>query len=76
MPNTLIAAGAGGSAPTTTGTTASSQSQSNLTTGWWVFVAVLVTIGLSGTQIAWAPAGIMSIATIYQLQQVVTKKGT
>lgn len=53
-----------------------SQSQGNTaTTGWWVLVGVLASIAVSGTKVAFIAAGIMSIATIYQIQQWVSNKG-
>lgn len=78
------ASGASGASPSQIApavTTAEESQQSAVsaanvaTTGWWVLVGVIVSIAVSGTRVAFIAAGIMSIATIYQLQQWVSNKG-
>lgn len=46
----------------------------NLTDGWYIAGSVLATILLSGTQLAPVAAGIMTVALIYQLQNLLQGK--
>jgi hypothetical protein len=41
----------------------------NVSSGWYVGLAVLVTIGISGTKAAPIAAGIMTLAVFYQFDQ-------
>jgi hypothetical protein len=80
-PPQVMQGGTGGGTPSQIATAvqgalqSQNQGQNQATSGWWVLVAVMASIAVSGTRVAFIAAGIMSIATIYQLQQWVSNKG-
>lgn len=75
----LTSGGAGGATQSQVQTAVSgalsSQAVAGVTTGWWVLVAVVVSVAVSGTRVGWIAGGIMSIATIYQIQQWISTGG-